>query len=110
MDEMTHDDDNQPATRGELRAAVQQLDQKLDASVHRLAKEIVKSQADVAEIKANMATKGDVQRIMSAIESFAGKAQTYDRASAVHGQSLTELQVQVKDHEGRIKNLESDRS
>ncbi|MBI5208632.1 MAG: hypothetical protein HY927_01505 [Elusimicrobia bacterium] len=110
-----------PATRGELHATMNafrsemktlgdRLDAKIDRAQHSLAVEIVKTQSDVAAIKATMSTKDDVRNIMAAIETFAGKAERYDRTAVFHGHSLTDLEVQVKDHEGRIKKLESGRS
>ncbi|MFA6315933.1 MAG: hypothetical protein WC943_00810 [Elusimicrobiota bacterium] len=107
---MLHADADQPATKGDLRALRAELDQKIDTSVHRLALEIVKTQSDLYEVKetlAGLATKEDINRILGAIDSFAGKSQNYDRATTLHGQSLTEMKVQVTDHEGRIKKLES---
>ncbi|MFA6315936.1 MAG: hypothetical protein WC943_00825 [Elusimicrobiota bacterium] len=100
---MLHADADQPATKGELHL----LDKKVDASVHRLVTEIIKLQSDVQDIRHTMATKNDVNRILGAIDSFAGKSQNYDRAATLHGQSLTEMKVQVTDHEVRIKKLES---
>ena len=135
MDQMIHADDTQPATRGELNAStnmlrgelratetllqgnLKSLETRLEAKIegvrHTLVMEIIKTQVDIREVKETMAglsTKDDVQRILGAIDSFAGKAQNYDRAATLHGHSLTELDITVKDHEGRIKNLESGRS
>ena len=76
-----------------IDSGVRRLDEKIDSSTARLAKEIVATQADVREIKttmATMATKTDIDRILSAVEAFAGKAQVYDRAAVLHGQALTE--------------------
>jgi hypothetical protein len=99
--------------RGEIQAAGNALRGDLRTAVHGIAKEITQTQADISDIRHTMeglSTKGDVDRILKAIDSFAGKAQNYDRAATLHGHSLTELQIQIKDHEGRIKDLESDRS
>ncbi|MBI5209586.1 MAG: hypothetical protein HY927_06380 [Elusimicrobia bacterium] len=101
------------ALRGELKAVETRLDGKIEGVQHRLAKAIVQTQSDIRGIQQTMkglSTKEDIQRILSAIDSFAGKAQSYDRAAVLHGHSLTEVQAQVKDHEGRIKALESGRS
>lgn len=121
MDEMDQAEANMPATRGDLSASMAMLRGELQgtanalrgelqAVAHRLAKEIVKTQGDIREIREAMtglATKDDVNRILGAIDSFAGKAQNYDRAAVLHGHALTELDFTVKDHEGRIKKLES---
>lgn len=93
-----------------IDASIERLDQKIDTSVQRLAKAIVETQAEVREIKSTlkgMATKGDVSRILGAIDTLSGKTQNYDRAVVLHGSALTELEKQVKDHEKRIKTLES---
>lgn len=95
-----------------IDVSVERLDQKIDTSVRRLAKAIVETQAEVREVKSTLtglATKDDVSRILGAIDAFAGKAQNYDRAAALHGQALSEVRAQVKDHERRIKKIESAR-
>ncbi len=97
------DFESAPATRADIR----RLDLKVDSTTARLAKEIVAPQADVREIKATMATKTDVDRVLAAVESFAGKAQVYDRAAVLHGQSLTETGVTLRDHEKRLRVIEA---
>ena len=86
--------------------SARRLDEKIDSATARLAKEIVATQADVREIKATMATKTDVDRILSAVQAFAGKAQVYDRAAVLHGQALTEAEVMLRDHEKRLRVVE----
>jgi hypothetical protein len=83
------------------------LDAKIDSATSRLAKEIVALQVDVREIRETMATKNDVDRILAAVESFAGKAQVYDRAAVLHGSALTEAQVTLLDHEKRLRSIET---
>ncbi len=75
------DFESSPATRADIRrlddkidrldlkvdAGVRRLDDKIDSATARLAKEIVATQADVREIKATMATKTDVDRILAAV-------------------------------------------
>jgi hypothetical protein len=88
---------------------VRRLDAKIDSATARLAKEIVATQADVRGIKETMktlATKSDVDRIIGAVEAFAGKAQVYDRASVLHGRALTEAEVTLRDHEKRLRAIE----
>lgn len=111
------DNGGKPATksdlqtvRSELKSDLQTVRSELKEDVKRLAIELVKTQADVREIKQTMATKEDVGRILNAIDSFAKKAVSYDRAAALHGHALTELQVGQKDHEKRLKSIESARS
>lgn len=88
-----------PVTRGEF-----------NSRMRTLTIELVKTQADVRDIKDKMhgmATKTDIDRVLVAIDRFAGKAESYDRAKTLHGHALTEAQVTLKDHERRIKRLES---
>ena len=89
-----------------LRIGVKADIGRLDASVRRLAIEIVDVKTELREFKDVVATKSDLQRFIDAVEKFAGKAQSYDAAKVLHGQALTEVQLQVKDHEQRIKGLE----
>ena len=119
---------SQPATKTDLAVAIRRLDQKIgkleqkidfsverldkkiDSSVHRLAKMIVDNQMEIREIKHSMsdlATKDDINRIMNVLDSFAGKTQNYDRATVLHGHVLVEVETSLKDHEKRIKTLES---
>lgn len=91
---------------GRLETDIVRLDAKIDSSVRRLAKEIVEVKTELHDLKDVVATKSDIKRLADAVESFSGKAQSYDAAKALHGQALTDVQVQVKDHERRIKGLE----
>lgn len=107
-------DSGMRAVRTDFDASVKRLDDKIDSAADRLDRkingvivELVKTQGDVREIKETMATKDDIGRVLSAIDAFAGKAQSYDRARTLHGQSITELQIAVKGHEDRITALES---
>jgi predicted nucleic acid-binding Zn-ribbon protein len=99
------------ATKEELRAAVSKLATKaeLDSAVGRLALEIVKVQSDIRDIKqtiGGLSTKADMERIMTAIDSFANKAVSYDNARTLHGHKLTEHSDKLDDHEVRISRLE----
>jgi hypothetical protein len=92
-----------PATQADIA----RLDSKIDSSFRRLAIEILDVRTEVRDLKSVVATKADIQRFVDAVENFAGKAQSYDAAKVLHGQALTDVQVQVNDHERRIKNLET---
>ena len=81
----------------------------LDSVTARLAKGIVATQASVSEINEKMATmmtKKDGDRILAALQDFAGKAQNYDKVAALHGRSLTEAEVTLIDHEKRLRAIE----
>ena len=104
------------ATKTELREGITLLDKKidiLDKKIDRVAVALVNTQADVREIRHDMATKtatkDDINRVLKAIDSFAKKAESYDRAAVLHGHALVEVQVNLKNHEKRLKTLESTR-
>ncbi len=88
-----------------IKTDIVRLDQKID----RVAVALVKTQADVREIRHDMATKDDVKRILNAIDAFAKKSEHNDRAILLHGHVLTEVQIGIKDHERRLKTIESAR-
>lgn len=117
--------DSKPSTKADVDKAVDSLrrelgtrmggfDQRMDGLDHKidrvhksLAKEIVRVQADLREVKANMATKDDVRKILTAVQDFAGKAEAFGRTATLHGQALTEVSVSLKDHDRRLRTLES---
>jgi chromosome segregation ATPase len=73
------------SVRSEMKAEIQGV----KATVDKLAVEVVKTQADVRDIRHTMATKmadkDDVSRILAAIDAFARKAVSYDQKSHSHG-------------------------
>lgn len=89
-----------------IDAVVQRLDEKIEPSIRRLAIELVKTQADVRDIKETMATKDDVRQVLSTITAFAGKYQSHDDAMTLHGHAITEMSIALKNHEQRIARLE----
>ena len=93
------------ATKTELREDITRLDKKID----RVATGLVNTQADVRDIRRDMATKDDIKRVLNAIDAFAKKSENNDKSVALHGHVLTEVQVELKDHEGRLKTIESAR-
>lgn len=93
------------ATKTELAA----VKTDLTAQINRVAVALVNTQADVRRIEQSMATKKDVERILGAIDAFAKKSENYDKAVTLHGPILTEVQVELKDHESRLKTLEAAR-
>ena len=84
---------------GSIRTEINKLDDKIDKAVNRLAGEIVKTQTDLKEVKETMATKEDVSEILNAIDTFAQKAENYDRKAVFHDS-------RINDHEERITQLE----
>lgn len=90
-----------------IDSSVCRLEEKIDSSVDRLAKEIVATQAGMREMRENMSTKSDIDRLISAIDSFAGQAQDSNRGVVLHGRALTETAVTLRDHEKRLSALEA---
>lgn len=117
------DESDKPATkadisslRTELKSDISLLATKteldrLDKKIDRVAAALVNTQSDVREIKndmaTKMATKDDISRVLSAIDAFAKKWDGQSNAVVLHGQTLTDVQVGLKDHEGRLKALEA---
>ena len=95
--------ENQTATKGDLS----ELGARLDSKIDRVAMEVVRTQADVRDIKAAMSTKDDVERIMRAIDGFAAQSIHYQRADATRGKAIIDLEIGMADHERRITGLES---
>lgn len=79
------------------------VERKLD----RVIVELMRLQADVREIRATMATKDDVRALLGPIHDLAAKFEAFGRMATIHGQALTEGQVTLKDHERRLRALES---
>lgn len=103
------DNGDKPATKADLQAVRSELKE----DIKRVAVAVVKTQSDIQEIRhdmaAKMSTKDDISRVLSAIDAFAKKSENYDKAVTLHGPILTEVQVGLKDHEKRLKTLESTR-
>jgi len=103
------------AVKTELKADIASVKTELTAQINRVAVALVNTQADIREIRHDMATKmstkDDISRVLSAIDAFAKKSENNDHAVTLHGPILTEVHPRPahKDHEGRLKTLESAR-
>ena len=110
-----------PASKGDLtklenvlKDDIAKLDIKISTlaeTVTRLAIDGAKTQADVRQIKDDMATKlstkDDISRVMSAIDKFAGVAENYKRKDLERGHMLMEQHDKLENHEGRLILLET---
>ena len=96
-----------PATKADLAQLGQRLDQKID----RVAVEVAKTQGHMERMEDRLNTKMDARfnQVINAIDSFAKKGESYGRAAVLHGHTLVEVEVSLKDHEKRLKTLESAR-
>ncbi|MEK7743562.1 MAG: hypothetical protein AAB578_04170 [Elusimicrobiota bacterium] len=106
-----------PATQGDLArveskltAEIEKLDAKIDgvkselkADINRVAVELVKTQADVREIKTAMATKDGISRVLGAIDPFAKQTTDNRRTLLVYDDILGK-------HDTRITALEAKRA
>ena len=111
---MTKNDNDQPATKADLKELKQSLNQKIDLvetslnqKTENVFMELLKTQADVRNIKETMATKNDINRIMNAIDVFAGEAKDYRRKDIERGQMLMEHHDKLENHESRVTALEN---
>ncbi|HAH32385.1 MAG TPA: hypothetical protein DCL44_08745 [Elusimicrobia bacterium] len=105
---------SEPATKGDLINGLAKLDIKISAlaeTVTRLAIDGAKTQADVRQIKDDMATKmstkDDISRILNAIDKFAGVSENYKRKDLERGHMLMEQHDKLENHEGRLILLET---
>ena len=85
-----------PATRNELVNETETIRKELRAQTTKLS-------LDLKEIKETTATKEDlkqeISKVLNAIDSFAQKAENYDRKTVFHDS-------RINDHEERITHLE----
>lgn len=97
--------------KNELKNDIQRLDQKIDSAVLRLGSEIVKTQEDVRELKSTiatkLATKEDINRIVTTIDSFLGDLKTYSRETVWLPKAINDHEGKIRDHENRLIRLES---
>jgi chromosome segregation ATPase len=83
------------------------LDRKIDYVHKSLAVQIVKTQGELSELRETVSTKEDIRKVLGAIQDFAARAEAYGRIATAHGQALTDDQITLKDHERRLRRLES---
>ena len=95
---------------GQLDAKVSHIDvkvEKLDRKNDRLTVELVKTQADILEMKTIMATKDDISRILAAIDSLSGHMVDNRRTILVYDKILGEHGEKLESHEKRLAFIES---
>jgi hypothetical protein len=82
-----------------IDVSVERLDKKIDTSVERLALAIVKTQDDLAEVKKDMATKSDIDRVLNQIADFSKETALVLQNQEIH-------RGYIHDHEARLLALE----
>ncbi|KAF0124920.1 MAG: hypothetical protein FD189_2051 [Elusimicrobia bacterium] len=102
------------ATKTELKKLEQKLTGRIDSvetTVKNIAVELAKTQADVREIKydmaTKMATKDDISRIMSAIDAYTAEAISYRNRDALRGRAVMDHTAKLSEHETRLQKLEA---
>ena len=102
---------SEPVTKADLTNGLSSLKTELTETITRLAVEVTKTQADVRQIKEDMATKvstkDDISRVMSAIDAFAAEALSYRNHDTLRGRAIMDHDSKLKDHENRIILLET---
>jgi septal ring factor EnvC (AmiA/AmiB activator) len=99
---------------GKIDAVEQKLTGRIDSvetTVKSIAIELAKTQADVREIKhdmaTKMATKDDISRVLSAIDTYTAEAISYRNRDTLRGGKIMEHETRLTDHENRIALLET---
>jgi len=87
------------------KADISRVDERVDACVRRMASEIIKSNARVEKLEEGIAK--NTQRILAAVERSNQLMETANRAIALHGQTLSEIQSRLQNHKKRIADLEA---
>ena len=103
------------ATRRGLGAKIDAMRQGLDAKISDLSAVTRRIALDVASIKGKMAEmqdflteiKKDTRNMQEIAADFMSRSGHDHTAVLLHGEALTEVRVQCRDHEGRIQRLEA---
>jgi len=95
--------------RDGLRSEMGQMRGELTAKVDKLAMEFVGMKADMREMKTNMSTKADIERVLSAVTNFAGRAERYDQSETSRSNVMDKHGKLLGNHEERIQLLESEK-
>jgi len=82
----------------------------VEATTKRLAVSVVNLESDVREIKATMMTKEEFRQGLATMTGIASRFDQEHRATLFQGEALTDVQVKVRDHEARLRRLETPKS
>jgi hypothetical protein len=99
----TKDDIKNMATKDDLKNFATKND------LSRLTMVVLRNTEDIQSIKREMATKSDIEKILSRIDHFVKKVAGFEQEEGVQSLHLIEVQEKVKDHEIRLTALESAR-
>ncbi|MCB4790720.1 MAG: hypothetical protein LHV68_02420 [Elusimicrobia bacterium] len=80
---------------------------KVELALQNQAAAIISNTEDIKIIKETMATKDDVQKILSAVDNIARDVIDVGRKSVVNTHRINEMDIKIEEHEKRISRLES---
>ena len=92
-----------------VKTELKAVDANLSAQIKRVAMNQANTDAKLNEIATRMSTQDDINRVLNAMDAFAKRTENHDKVIPLHGHVLTEVRVELKNHEGRIQSLESAR-
>ena len=127
---MAENNDNQPATKGDLKELATKADladgltglkteltRKVDSVENRVARleditknialDMVRAQSDISDIKERMATRDDISRVLNHIDAFAAEALSYRNHDTLRGGKIAEHETKLENHETRLSELET---
>jgi chromosome segregation ATPase len=92
-----------------MKGDITRLDAKIDASTKRLAMEISRTNGRIDDLKESLTQTMYQQsdRILTALDHSAKLIEANNRAVVLHGSILTNVQLELQDHDRRIQALES---
>ncbi|MBU2574645.1 MAG: hypothetical protein KKH28_11270 [Elusimicrobia bacterium] len=108
--------DHQPATKGDLAAAVTGLRtelkaglKQLDQKVNTLGIELAKTQLSVGQLGTDMMTelRSFKSELLAAFEQSVFKGRMYEQKAVTHGDILNGHEDKLLNHENRITLLET---
>ena len=88
----------------------EQVDKRFDEVkdvISSMATKIIDNIEDLKTMKETVATKDDIQRIISSIDSLGSQTKDHERTAEINTHRIKELEPKVEDHEKRIGKLES---
>jgi hypothetical protein len=97
---------NQPATKKDLEPIKSDI-KRLEDIVKTNTTDILHIKDDIRGIRETMATKDDINRVLCAIDTFAGETKDYRRKDMERGAMLMDHQDKLQNHETRLTLLET---
>jgi len=97
-------------TKKEFIERFEQVDKRFDEVkdvISSMATKIIDNIEDLKTMKETVATKDDIQRIISSIDSLGSQTKDHERTAEINTHRIKELEPKVENHEKRIGKLES---